>query len=245
VSTSAYSSAPFDPLDQPGTELIGAVGAPPASLDTTEIDPLERLARDAAPPSNLAVAARRFGDRFPDARRQWPIRLLGVVLIALMAFYLTWMFPHLSGDPWVAWPFAAASMLSAVCFALSVVNGWVSRVTPRLPLLGNVVPRVAVMIPTLGEPVPMVLRTVLSVLEQDYPRDRRIVVVSDDAANPELEAALAGLGVEYHLPPDRWAPGRDGAPKSGNLNSALQFVLERFPGVRYIETRDADARSAR
>jgi cellulose synthase (UDP-forming) len=86
----------------------------------------------------------------------------------------------------------------------------------------------------------MVLRTVLSVLDQDYPADRVRIVVSDDAHNPALRAALEGLDVIYHEPPPRHAPGRDGAAKAGNLNSALAHVLERFPGVGYIETRDAD-----
>jgi cellulose synthase (UDP-forming) len=86
----------------------------------------------------------------------------------------------------------------------------------------------------------MVLRTVLSVLEQDYPADRMVLVVSDDAHNPDLERALEGLGVIYHEPPPRDAPGRDGAPKSGNLNSALALLERRFANVSYIETRDAD-----
>ena len=201
-----------------------------------------RAARElAAPSSNLAQAARRYGDDFPPRRRQRAIRASGVLLVGLMLFYLPWMFGHLnSAVVWLAWPFAGASVLSALCLALSVFNGWHSRVTPPRPLTGLIVPEVAVIIPTWGEPVPMVLRTVLSVLEQDYPDDRMHVVVSDDAHNPELASALIGLGVAYHEPPPRDAPGRDGAAKAGNLNSALTHVLERFPRVAYIETRDAD-----
>lgn len=195
----------------------------------------------AAPSSNLAVAARRFGDQFPSLRRQGPIRLSGVLVLALMLFYVPWLFGHLNtAMPWLAWPFLFANIMSAVCVALSVVNGWSARVSPRRPLAGPDAPEVAVIIPTWGEPVPMVLRTVLSVLEQDYPRDRLHVVVSDDAHNLDLEMALDGLGVIYHEPPPRNAPGRDGAAKAGNLNSALELVRMRFPGARYIETRDAD-----
>ena len=51
---------------------------------------------------------------------------------------------------------------------------------------------------------------------------------------------MEGLGVFYNEPPERWAPGRDGAAKAGNLNSALDLVLRRFPEARYVETRDAD-----
>jgi cellulose synthase (UDP-forming) len=201
-----------------------------------------RVARErAAPSSNLARAARRYGDSFPALRRQWPIRVSGVMLMGLMLVYLPWLFGHLNWQlPWLALPFAAASVLSAACLALSVFNGWRSRVTTPRPLVGLTVPEAAVIIPTWGEPVAMVLRTVLSVLEQDYPIDRMRVVVSDDAHNPELAAALEGLGVIYHEPPPRDAPERDGAAKAGNLNSALTYLLERFPGVAHIETRDAD-----
>ena len=195
----------------------------------------------AAPSSNLAVAARRFGDHFPLLRRQRPIRLSGVLVMALMLFYVPWLFTHLNtAIPWLAWPFLVANILSAVCVTLSVFNGWSAKVTPRRPFVGLEAPEVAVIIPTWGEPVPMVLRTVLSVLEDDYPRDCLHVVVSDDAQNPELVAALDGLGVIYHEPPPRNAPGRDGAAKAGNLNSALELVLSCFPSVEYIETRDAD-----
>ena len=195
----------------------------------------------AAPSSNLAVAARRFGDHFPLLRRQRPIRLSGVLVMALMLFYVPWLFTHLNtAIPWLAWPFLVANILSAVCVTLSVFNGWSAKVTPRRPFVGPKAPEVAVIIPTWGEPVPMVLRTVLSVLEDDYPRDCLHVVVSDDAQNPELVAALDGLGVIYHEPPPRNAPGRDGAAKAGNLNSALELVLSCFPSVEYIETRDAD-----
>ncbi len=195
----------------------------------------------ACPPSNIATAARRFGDEYPLKRRQWPFRAIGAAVLALMLFYLTWMFPHLNGAlPWLAWPFAVASCLSAVCLTLSIVNGWTQRITPPRLLAGEDVPHVAVLIPTCGEPVPMIVRTVLGVLEQDYPADRRLIVVSDDGHDPVLRAALAELDVVYHEPPDRWSPGRDGAAKAGNLNSALALVLASHPEADYIETRDAD-----
>ena len=197
--------------------------------------------RRAAPSCNIARAARRFGDQVPPPRPEWPLRLVNLGVIALMGMYLPWMFTHLATDRmWLAGPFAAASVFSAMCLLLSIVNGWRSRITPLRPLTGPDVPLVGIIIPTCGEPVPMVLRTVLSVIKQDYPARSRVIIVSDDGHDPELEAALTGLGVHYHTPPDRWAPGRDGAPKSGNLNSALAYLFVHFPDVRYIETRDAD-----
>jgi cellulose synthase (UDP-forming) len=195
----------------------------------------------AAPSSNIAQAAWRFGERFPASRRLWHIRALNVIVVALMGFYLVWMLGHLTpARLWVGVPFAAASLMSAACLLVSAINSWCSRVTLPRPLVGDDVPEVAVIIPTCGEPVPMVLRTVLSVLDQDYPSERLIVVVSDDAHNPALAEALEGLGIIYHEPPDRWSPGRDGAAKAGNLNSAVAFLDRHFPHVRYIETRDAD-----
>jgi cellulose synthase (UDP-forming) len=197
--------------------------------------------RGAAPSSNIAQAAWRFGESFPAARRMWHIRAVTLIVLGLMASYLVWMLGHLSATRiWLAAPFAAASLMSAACLLVSAINSWCSRVTPPRPLAGRDVPEVAVIIPTCGEPVPMVLRTVVSVLEQDYPARRLLVIVSDDAHNPNLARALRGLGVLYHEPPDRWAPGRDGAAKAGNLNSALDFLDRNFPDVRYVETRDAD-----
>jgi cellulose synthase (UDP-forming) len=66
------------------------------------------------------------------------------------------------------------------------------------------------------------------------------VVVSDDGHDPALKEAVAMFPVVYHEPPPRDAPGRDGAAKAGNLNSALAMIDRRHPDVSYVETRDAD-----
>jgi len=152
-----------------------------------------------------------------------------------------WVVAHLAQSRlWMGVPFTIASLMSAACLIVSAINTSTSKITRPRPLTGDDVPEVAVIIPTCGEPVPMVLRTVLSVLDQDYPLDRMLVIVSDDAHNADLARALRGTGVLYHEPPDRWAPGRDGAAKAGNLNSAMELLNGRFPHIRYIETRDAD-----
>jgi glycosyltransferase involved in cell wall biosynthesis len=57
----------------------------------------------------------------------------------------------------------------------------------------------------------MILRTIASVLDQDWPSDRMVIVVSDDGHDPLLEAALVDWPVLYHEPPPRFAPGRNGA----------------------------------
>jgi cellulose synthase (UDP-forming) len=113
-------------------------------------------------------------------------------------------------------------------------------VPERRPLPRGEEPLVGIIVPCCGEPVGMILRTVTSVLEQDWPLQRMAIVVSDDGHDPTLQQALRGWPVLYHSPPDRFAPGRDGAAKAGNLNSALEMLIAEHPHVGYIETRDCD-----
>jgi cellulose synthase (UDP-forming) len=195
-----------------------------------------------APSAPIAVAARAFGDRYPVFVRQRPLRAAAIVLAAASVWYVPWMLSSLNhGALWIGWPFAVANLFTIATGLLSVANSWWRVVPPPRPLDASAEsPLVGVLIPTCGEPVPMILRTIESVLEQDWPRERLVVVVSDDAADPALRDALEDWPVLYHLPPPRWAPGRDGAAKAGTLNSALQFLREQHPGVAYIETRDAD-----
>ena len=194
-----------------------------------------------APSSRIASAARAFGDDYPPLRGQWRLRLVGALLLLTTVLYVPWMLSSLNESaPWLAWPFAAANLFSTGYALVSVFNSWCRRVPERRPLPRGEEPHVAVIVPTYGESVPMVLRTVVSVLEQDWPAERLTVVVSDDGHDPRLQAALVTLPVVYHLPPPRNAPGRDGAAKAGNLNSAVAMLDERHPHVRYVETRDAD-----
>ncbi len=194
-----------------------------------------------SPSSRIAVAARAFGDAYPPITGQWRVRAAGLMLVATTLFYIPWMLTSLNtGLPWLAWSFAVANMFTLTSALLTVFNSWRRYVPKPRPLMRGDEPPVAVIVPTCRESVPMVLRTVVSVLEQDWPADRLSVVVSDDGHDPELEGALASLPVIYHHPPPRDAPGRDGAAKAGNLNSALAMIDARHPEIRYIETRDAD-----
>jgi cellulose synthase (UDP-forming) len=208
------------------------------------VDPVAKdapeAAAQAAPGGSVAATARRFGDRFPEFTQTWLIRADGIAVLVLAALYLPWCFTHMSdAHPWLAAAFATASATSVVSLLVSVINSWSSRVTSPRRLEGDDVPAVAVVVPTFGEPIPEVLRTLMSVLAQDYPKDRLIVVVSDDGHDPMLARAVRRLGVHYHEPSPRFASPRNGAGKSGNLNSAVAFVRSIAPSVRYLETRDA------
>jgi hypothetical protein len=174
---------------------------PPAGIAVGAIEP--------APSAPIAVAARAFGDDFPPLRDQGRFRLAGLVLLATLLLYVPWMLTSLNEKaPWIAWPFAAANLFSVGYAVLAVCNQWSRRVPVRRPVAPGVEPHVGVIIPTCGEEVPMVLRTIVSVLEQDWPADRLTVVVSDDGHDAELAAAVATLPVVYHSPPPRGAPGR-------------------------------------
>ena len=169
------------------------------------------------------------------------MRAAGLLLLSTMFVYLSWMLTSLNdGVPWLAWPFAVANVFSIGYAMVTVINAWSRHVPQRRPLAIGAEPLVGVIIPVCGEPVPMVLRTIVSVLDQDWPADRLAVVLSDDGHDPELEAAVATLPVRYYSPEPRFAPGRDGAAKAGNLNSALRWLVGEYPEIRYIETRDSD-----
>ena len=194
-----------------------------------------------APSSRIATAARAFGDGYPPVERQWRIRAAGLLLVTTTVLYVPWMLTSLNeGARWLSWPFAAANLFSVAYSLVVILNAWSRHVPPQRPLPYGTEPGVGVIIPVCGEAVPMVLRTVTSVLEQDWPLDRLVVVVSDDGHDPALEAALVGMPVLYHSPPPRDAPGRDGAAKAGNLNAALAMLDAEHPWLAYIETRDAD-----
>jgi cellulose synthase/poly-beta-1,6-N-acetylglucosamine synthase-like glycosyltransferase len=190
--------------------------------------------------SPIAVAARAFGDDYPAVRQRW-IRAAGLFFVASAVVYLPWLVTSLNDAlPWLIWPFLVANLFTLTNVLLSIVNSW-WRTAPQpqlLPVGGE--PIVGVIVPTCGEPIPMVLRTIVSVLEQDWPSDRLVIVVSDDGHDPDLEAALTDYPALYYSPPSRSAPGRDGAAKAGNLNAALGFLDEQYPDLAYVETRDAD-----
>ena len=200
-----------------------------------------RPAVEPAPPAPIAVAARAFGDVFPLASRDRWLHLVAIVLAAASLWYVPWMLSSLNGGAvWIAWPFAAANLLTIAAGLLSVANSWQRSVPRPRPTAAGREPIVGVIVPTCGEPVPMILRTIVSVLEQDWPADRLVIVVSDDGHDADLRDALEAWPVVYYSPPERNAPGRDGAAKAGNLNAAFDFLRRRHPDVAYVETRDAD-----
>jgi cellulose synthase (UDP-forming) len=197
--------------------------------------------QEIAPSGSIATAARLFGDEYPPVTGQGAVRLAGVMLLVATALYVPWMLSSLNDAvPWLAWPFAITNLFTLATGVLAVFNAWWRTAPTPSPLATGAEPSVAVIVTACAEPVPMILRTISSVLDQDWPRDRLVLIVSDDGHDPALETALERFPVLYHSPQPRDSPGRDGAAKAGNLNSALSMIDDRFPEARYIETRDAD-----
>jgi cellulose synthase (UDP-forming) len=175
-------------------------------------------------------------------------RLVALLVAATTAFWVPWSALHLNPHAlWLGIPFLVANLLLGLSLLTTLANNWQRSVTPIAPLAPGAEPRVGVIVPTAGEPVQLIGRTVLSVLDQDWPSDRLVVIVSDDAHSDELQAFVAKLkaarpwvAVDYHRPPVHGTPEREGDAKAGNLNSALRRLDELAPGVAFLETRDAD-----
>ena len=194
-----------------------------------------------APSGAMATAARAFGDAYPPIRRHWLVRGAGLAYLLASLVYVPWLFGALNHDiPWLSWPFFVANLFTLLTTFLSVANHWWRAVPDPHPLPHGAEPTVGIIIPCCGEPVGMILRTISSILRQDWPRKRMVIVVSDDGHDPALALAVQSWPVLYHSPPPRFAPGRDGAAKAGNLNSAFAMLVAEHPDLRYIETRDCD-----
>ena len=175
-------------------------------------------------------------------------RWAGAVLLALALAYVPWLIRVANRDAlWLAVPFIAANVSMIAGSLLHWVNNW----DRRSPMLHHArrgqEPDVAVIVPTYGEPVEMVVRTIASVLDQDYPRQRITIVVSDDAHSEDMGRAIsrfaranADAAVLYHRPPAKDSPDRRGEAKAGNLNSAVDFLDAAGIVPPFVETRDAD-----
>ncbi|MGQ9785454.1 MAG: glycosyltransferase [Anaerolineae bacterium] len=178
----------------------------------------------------------------------WKFRVAGVILVLATLWYLPWVYTNLNWTmPWLALPFAISVTLAAVLMLVAVVTNWRRQVPIEHQVPVGQEPTVLVVIPTYGEPPTMIYETVCSVLEQDYPREKIKLVISDDSHRTSVREMVERLkheypdaAVAYHEPPRRADPSRRGEAKAGNLNSVLDTINRYAPHVAFIETRDAD-----
>ena len=183
------------------------------------------------------------------------VRITGIAYLIVIVWNFEWVMTNLNYESTFAQAaslmFLLATIITTISGLVLVWNNWnFSEVIPK-KLKARDKPRVAVLIPTYKEPIEIVINTVRSVFNQDYPEAKILVVVSDDAHDQELQTAIMELEQEitgghhstqliYHTPPRKNDPNRKGEAKAGNLNSAFRFVRSNFPEINYIETRDAD-----
>ena len=178
----------------------------------------------------------------------WKVRVAGVILALATFWYLPWVYTNLNwAVPWLALPFAISVTLAAALMLLAVVTNWRRQVPVERQVSVGQEPTVLVVIPTYGEPPAMIYGTARSVLEQDYPREKIKLVISDDSHRASVREIVERLkqeypdaAVAYHEPPRRTDPRRRGEAKAGNLNSVLDAINRYAPHVAFIETRDAD-----
>jgi cellulose synthase (UDP-forming) len=244
LPTGPYGTAPYGTTPAAPTPRRRREDPPRPPISPLELESAARAAVGGdpiAPSGQMASAARAFGDRYPPIPHQWLLRLAGMAYLLASLLYMPWLLHSLNRHlPWLAWPFLCANVFTLLTTFLSVANNWWRAVPDPHPLPYGGEPTVGIIVPCCGEPVGMILRTISSIMRQDWPRERMAIVISDDGHDPALALALQSWPVLYHSPPPRFAPGRDGAAKAGNLNSAFAMLMERCPQVRYVETRDCD-----
>ncbi|GAA3950501.1 hypothetical protein GCM10023085_36360 [Actinomadura viridis] len=168
--------------------------------------------------------------------------------MAASLVYIGWMAADTTaGNAWLAVPFLLANTFLILLLFVTVHNNW-HRLPPAVSAPEPYTePLVAVIVPTYNEPVDMLERTLESVLTQNWPHDRLVVVVGDDGHRPAVREMVDGLRdrfpealLHHHSPPRKHTPERRGDAKDGNLNSMLRFVVDTYPEAEFIETRDAD-----
>jgi len=122
---------------------------------------------------------------------------------------------------------------------------WAKR-RPRLRLVGDNVPPVDIILPVCNEKLDIIQDTVRATLNIDYPRHRFRVMVSDDGANPKLQAwveSLAEAQGEGNINLFYTARVKTGSAgyKAGNLNHAMR-VIDAMPGgsAEFVAGLDAD-----
>ncbi len=184
-------------------------------------------------------------------RRTLFVRISGSILAASILWNLYWIAANpnlLTGFSSVfSYLFLAATMLISFGGMLMIINSWSFHSIKPMKLMRKDKPHVGIIMPTCGEPVDIVMKTLASVATQDWPKDRRVIIVSDDGRDPILAEAVKRYALQtgdkrivYYLPPHKYHPNRVGESKAGNLNAALYLIYRQYPHIKFIETRDAD-----
>lgn len=177
------------------------------------------------------------------------LRALGVLALATHATYIYWLIVHINGSYIVwAWVFVIANVFGWLMLLLFAVNNITRKtIKPYVSLLKRW-PKVAVLIPVWSEPVEIVEQTIISVISQDYPSSKMMIIVTDDGHSHQLKSMVTRLSkknkavdIRYNRPNKKGTQIRNklGEGKAGNLNSALQLI-KNDSTIKFVETRDCD-----
>ncbi len=164
----------------------------------------------------------------------WALRIVGLCMIFIGESYflhsLQVMLQHFS-------VVAVIHFVGFACTFFVMALNYVNQVWPKNneqpPSLPPQLPDVAVIIPTYGEPYPILERTLVSLLQLDYPAEKLCIVISDDGHRDEIRQMVQLYHVHYNEGPRKDA-------KAGNLNAALQYLEKVYPQAELILTQDAD-----
>lgn len=175
------------------------------------------------------------------------IRLLSIIILVSGTIYILSLINLIRNDFGILR--LIFILLQIIIFLIQLIhikNNWTARITEKKTLKGGYEKKVAIIIPTWSEPVEMVERTILSILKQNYPSDKLMIIVTDDSNNSQMEEMVIRLAHDfnliefaYNIPPKKDSIYRIGEGKAGNLNSAFELVKNR-EDIEYVETRDAD-----
>ncbi len=183
------------------------------------------------------------------ARYRW--RMVGVLsyvglvslIVGYLAYSLTVSIPQVPMEQrWLSFILLAAEgggLILIMVFSFYSLDAatrrrW-ARVAQASAFDPALCPKVAFEVPVFNEPFEMVRQTVLHLVQQDYPRDRFMVVVADDSTDPNTSVPLAALcaqvGAVYQSRPSRRGY------KAGALNHATRLLPADF---EFIAVIDAD-----
>jgi len=179
------------------------------------------------------------------------VRLAGLSYFSAVIWNFQWVVSHLNLNSIfsiiVSCLFLFATMLITVSGIVLVINNWNFSLLEPKKLISRKKPEVAVIIPTYSEPIELIINTVKSVANQNWPKSKRVIIISDDGYSDILREAVKKFKLQrgerrifYHRPHKKGHPERRGEAKAGNLNSTLDWVVKKFPNIEFIETRDAD-----
>ena len=178
----------------------------------------------------------------------WRLRCLGLAVVASAAWYLPWSWRAMNDRAlWLAFPYVLAGMLLVLTILVAVAANWRRASAVPDPAVETADLRVSVLVPTSGEPAETVRATIASILDQQWPADRLVIAVGDDAASPFLRQMVEVFSAEhpaatvvYYAPPAPGDPGRRGADTAGVLNAGLDLLRQRGLLGDVVEVRAAD-----